>query len=73
MREPVTALVRASLVRAQVPYAVVSGQGPQRLRSALAAIGHALPDDSPERPWQWICDRCGDPGCERHLLARDDR
>lgn len=73
VREPVTAMVRASLARAEVPYAVVSGEGPQRLRSALAAIGHALPDDSPQRPWQWICDRCGDADCERHLLARGDR
>lgn len=72
VREPVTALVRASLARAGVPYAVVSGEGPQRLRSALAAIGHALPDDSPQRPWQWICERCGDADCERHLLARGD-
>ncbi|MBX3623546.1 MAG: ATP-binding protein [Rhizobacter sp.] len=72
VREPVTALVRASLARAEVPYAVVSGEGPQRLRSALAAIGHALPDDSPQRPWQWICERCGDADCERHLLARGD-
>lgn len=72
VREPVTALVRASLVRANVPYAVVSGEGPQRLRSALAAIGHALPDESPQRPWQWVCERCGDADCERHLLARGD-
>ena len=72
VREPVSALVRASLARAEVPYAVVSGEGPQRLRSALAAIGHALPDDSPQRPWQWICERCGDADCERHLLARGD-
>ncbi|MBX3619056.1 MAG: ATP-binding protein [Rhizobacter sp.] len=72
VREPVTALVRASLARAEVPYAVVSGEGPQRLRSALAAVGHALPDDSPQRPWQWICERCGDADCERHLLARGD-
>jgi nicotinamide riboside kinase len=72
VREPVTELVRASLMRAEVPYAVVSGEGPQRLRSALAAIGHAPPDDSPQRPWQWICERCGDADCERHLLARGD-
>jgi nicotinamide riboside kinase len=72
VREPVTALVRASLARAGVAYSVVSGEGPQRLRSALAAIGHARPDDSPQRAWHWICDRCGDADCERHLLARDD-
>lgn len=73
VREPVTTLVRTSLARAAVPYAVVSGEGPQRLRSALAAIGHAPPDGSPQRPWQWTCDRCGDTDCERHLLARGDR
>lgn len=73
VREPVTALIRGSLARAGVAYAVVSGEGPQRLRSALAAIGHALPDESPQRPWQWICDRCGDADCERQLLARGDR
>ncbi|HEY0820876.1 MAG TPA: ATP-binding protein [Rhizobacter sp.] len=73
VREPVTALLRASLARAGVGYAVVSGEGPQRLRCALAAVGHALPDDSPPRPWQWVCERCGDAGCERHLLARGDR
>lgn len=73
VREPVTTLVRASLARAGVAYAVVSGEGPERLRSALAAIGHALPEESPQRTWQWICDRCGDADCERHLLARGDR
>jgi nicotinamide riboside kinase len=73
VREPVTALLRASLGRAGVGYAVVSGEGPQRLRCALAAIGHAVPDDAPQRPWQWVCERCGDADCERHLLARGDR
>ncbi len=73
VREPVTALVRASLARAAVPYAVVSGEGPERLRSALAAIGHAPPDASAPQRWEWICDRCGDVDCERHLLARGDR
>jgi nicotinamide riboside kinase len=73
VREPVTALVRASLARAKVPYAVVSGEGAQRVRSALAAVGHASPDDSAAQRWQWTCDRCGDVDCERHLLARGDR
>lgn len=73
VREPVTALVRASLARAQLPYAVVSGSGPERLRSALAAIGHAPSEDDMSRRWQWVCERCGDADCERHLLARDTR
>lgn len=73
VREPVTALVRASLARAAVSYAVVSGEGPERLRCALAAIGHPLQDESPERPWRWMCDRCSDADCERHLFARGNR
>jgi nicotinamide riboside kinase len=73
VREPVTALVRASLARAAVPYAVVSGAGPERLRCALAAIGHTPSEESPAgKRWQWLCERCGDADCERHLLARGD-
>lgn len=70
VREPVTALVRASLARTGRPYAVVSGSGPERLRSALAAIGHTPFESAPGR-WQWVCERCGDADCERNLLARD--
>jgi nicotinamide riboside kinase len=74
VREPVTALVRASLARAAVPYAVVSGSGDARLASAWAAVQHAIqvPDAADEARanprWQWACERCGDAGCERHLL-----
>jgi nicotinamide riboside kinase len=42
VREPVDALVRASLARAGVAFAPVSGSGPARVRSALAAIDAAL-------------------------------
>ena len=75
VREPVTALVRASLARAGVPYSVVSGSGDSRLASALAAVRHTLrapaePGDSTSPRWQWVCERCGDAGCERHLLPR---
>ncbi len=70
VREPVTALLRASLARADVPYAVISGSGPHRLRSALAAIGHAPPDEDRAPRWLGVCERCGDAACERHLLAR---
>jgi nicotinamide riboside kinase len=75
VREPVTAQVRASLSRAGVVYSVVSGLGPARLASALAAVRHALhssvdvEDAAPIR-WQWTCERCGDVDCERHLLPR---
>ena len=73
VREPITAQVRASLSRAGVAYSVVSGLGPARLASALAAVRHALhssvdvKDAAPIR-WQWTCERCGDVDCERHLL-----
>ena len=75
VREPVTAQIRASLSRAGVVYSVVSGLGPARLASALAAVRHALhssvdvEDAAPIR-WQWTCERCGDVDCERHLLPR---
>jgi nicotinamide riboside kinase len=69
VRVPVTELLRASLSRAGVPYSVVSGTGQDRLASALAAVQHR-PSTEAQR-WQWVCERCGDAGCERHLLARD--
>lgn len=71
VREPVTALVRSALARAAVPYSVVSGSGEGRLRAALAAIGHRPSEESlaTSRRWQWVCERCGDADCERHLLS----
>ena len=42
VREPVDRLVRASLQRARRPFDEVSGSGPHRLTSALAAIDGAL-------------------------------
>lgn len=69
VREPVTALVRASLARAQIAYSVIGGTGDARVASALAAIRHvAQPGTGPR--WQWACADCADATCERHLLAR---
>jgi len=76
VREPVDAKVRAALRRAGVPYAVVAGEGGDRLAAALKAVRHALdaPDDADEAAanprWLWACERCGDGTCERHLFAR---
>jgi nicotinamide riboside kinase len=75
VREPVTAQVRASLSLAGVAYSVVSGSGPARLASALAAVRHALQssvdvEEAAPIRWQWTCERCGDVDCERHLLPR---
>ena len=76
VREPVDALIRTALHRAELPYAVVTGLGPLRLAAALQAVRHALQAPSPDHEaaanprWRWMCERCGDPDCERHLLAR---
>ena len=76
VREPVDALLRAVLQREGLPYAVVSGSGAQRLASALEAVRHALrrpsnADEAAANPrWHWVCERCGDVDCERHLLPR---
>ena len=77
VRAPVDALLRASLARAGVAYAVIGGLGPQRLACALGAVRHALGGIDTRRSGvdegrvpRWHCERCGDPDCERHLLPR---
>jgi len=76
VRAPVDALLRAALARGDVGYSVVAGTGPARLSHALLAARHALLetsvlDEARANPrWQWVCERCGDGDCERHLLAR---
>jgi nicotinamide riboside kinase len=76
VREPVDRLLRAALHDAKLPYAIVSGGGERRLAAAMQAVRHALrapsaADESAANPrWQWVCERCGDPNCERHLLPR---
>ena len=76
VREPVDAMLRAALARAGIGYSVVAGHGPARLTAALQAVRHALAqpsaeDESAANPrWQWVCERCGDVDCERHLLPR---
>ena len=66
MREPVDALLRAALLRADVAYSVVSGLGPVRLENALACVQRAMNPPNPHARWQWVCERCGDGACERH-------
>ena len=74
VRAPVDALIRSALQREGLAYCVVSGAGSARLEAALRAVRHALAargdgdgDYSAPR-WHWNCERCGDAGCERHLL-----
>ena len=69
VREPVDALIRAALARAEVPYRLVYGSGAERLANALAAMGSAAPPGVPSRPWTWSCDKCSDPDCEHRLFT----
>ena len=78
VREPVDALVRAALGRAQVPWSVVFGIGGARSDAALASVRRALTppggdEDSRNARWHWHCERCGDAGCERHCLPQPPR
>jgi len=75
VREPVDALVRAALQRSGQSFVVVSGTGEARLQSAWRAVRHALRltregAAAGSANWHWICERCGDADCERHLLPR---
>ena len=78
--EAADALLRARLQSAGVPFQVVYGTGPQRLRSALLALDAAgvLPaglvqreqEGGASRAWNWVCDKCSDPACEHRLFTR---
>jgi nicotinamide riboside kinase len=70
LREPVDALLRAALMRAELAYSVVSGLGTGRLENALACVQRAMNPPNPNTRWQWVCERCGDGACERHRLPR---
>ena len=67
--------LRAALAHAGVPFQVVYGTGPARLRNALAALEALarLPTGSAahNKPaaWRWHCDACGDPDCEHRLFT----
>lgn len=76
VRLPVDTLVRQSLQRIGVPYAVVAGVGVARVQHALQAVEHLL--DAPARlaragqgtRWRWFCENCDDGECEQHWLPR---
>jgi len=77
VREPVDHLVRQALIGHGLSFAVVSGQGPKRLASALSVVEHLL--DAPERAartqgqprWRWVCESCDDGDCEQqHWLPQ---
>lgn len=71
VRAPVDRKLRAALAGHAGPLAVVSGTGERRLAQALAAVRRVAA--TPARAesvtrWHGICERCGDPACERHRL-----
>jgi nicotinamide riboside kinase len=69
VRAPVDALLRDALQGAGVPYAVVCGNGEQRLHNAQRAVAAALQTAATGAArWRHVCAECGDPDCERHLL-----
>lgn len=72
VRRPVEAALRSALVGGGLSFAVISGIGAARTGAALAAVQSALrPQPAPGAArWRHLCAQCGDPDCERHLLAR---
>ena len=72
--------IRAELQAAGLPFQVVYGTGPQRLRSALLALVAAgvLPaalvprneKGGASRAWIASCEKCSDPDCEHRLFTR---
>jgi nicotinamide riboside kinase len=71
VRAPVDALLRNALIDGGVGFSVVTGSGAQRLANALRAVHAALniPSLTDAPRWHHVCAECGDPDCERHLLA----
>jgi hypothetical protein len=67
-RERADALLREALAAAQRPFAVVHGRGPERLASALRALGLGGAQ-TPARAAAWSCDKCSDPACEHRLFT----
>jgi hypothetical protein len=67
-QERADALLREALAAAQWPFAVVHGRGPERLDSALRALGLGG-TQAPRRTAAWSCDKCSDPACEHRLFT----
>ncbi len=70
VREPVDALLRSALIDGGVGFSVIAGSGEQRLANALRAVHAALNAPTSVPRWRHVCAECGDPDCERHLLAK---
>ncbi len=74
-RAPFDALLRNTLCSAKLPFRVIYGNRPERLRNALACLAPLDPaqpsndDQQPGARWRWTCEKCGDPDCERRLFT----
>jgi hypothetical protein len=64
------ALLRQTLVQAQIPFQVIYGLGEDRLTQALSALKCSpAVREARRKPWVWACDKCSDPACEHRLLS----
>ena len=64
------ALLRQTLVQAQIPFQVIYGLGEDRLAQALSALKRSpAVREARGKPWVWACDKCSDPACEHRLLS----
>ncbi|MET3495835.1 ATP-binding protein [Variovorax boronicumulans] len=78
-RQPTDTLVRAALVGAGLPFAVVHGSGGERLANAWNAIHSIAGSETRARvrgqteakpaAWTWPCEKCSDPECEHRLFT----
>jgi nicotinamide riboside kinase len=64
------ALLRQTLLQAQIPFQVIYGLGEERLAQALSALKRSpAVREARRKPWVWACDKCSDPACEHRLLS----
>lgn len=85
VRAPVDSRLRALLIGAGLPFAAVTGSGPDRVQSALDALTpllrrHGLlgaglftrlaQRDAADAARPWTCADCDEPDCEHRLLPR---
>jgi HTH-type transcriptional regulator, transcriptional repressor of NAD biosynthesis genes len=80
IRSSVDSLLRQHLSASGIPFSVIYGHGPARLRHALTALQldavssditkatASASDTKPRVQWQWLCDRCSDADCEHRLF-----
>jgi nicotinamide riboside kinase len=88
VREPVDRLLRATMSAHGIAWSGVSGQGEERVRSALDAVTPLLARlaqpgsglftrlahrEAAQPAWSWPCDKCDLPDCEHRLRSQPAR